>query len=318
MYREWWPEGSDGRFGHKIRAHWRAHKNMRYVYVLSIRDDNTFIVMTIISATVLRKNDPDAEIMVVVDENTDLEQFPEELALLNRIMLSIHVIVTGYIDSVLSSRFIKLSLPNVVNDSFWYLDSDTLPLVSLNVPDIECDIGLVRDLNMAEHSYGLGSSRVLDCELMNWPIPKYPYYNSGVIFVNVNRSVIDLFGQAKTLWLAAVENEIRCGDQLPLNIAIQRASDIRVQLLDDSYNAQIRVAPKLASTAKIIHIFSGSLAKHNDTVLHALIGGWRDERVLKYDIIDRLMKTRNPWLRGTKQSRLFPIRKLLSLFRAPF
>ena len=285
---------------------------MTYIYVLSLRNDNLFFQMTVISATLLRKSHPSDNIVIAVDEHTDLQQYPVEYNLLLKLDVEIVVVETGYLECVLSSRFIKLSLTAIINDDFWYLDSDTLPLPRVDIPGFIGDIGLVRDLNANEAGYVLGENRVANCRVMKWPIPKYPYYNSGVIFAKNNMRVKNVFDYAKTLWLAACEEGERCGDQLPLNIALQQDSDARIITLDDSYNAQIRAAPKLAPTAKIIHIFSGSIKKHNDTVLHTMIASLQQDSVLRVDIIDKLLRTGNPWVKGTRQARLFPVHKILS------
>lgn len=277
-----------------------------------MRDDNLFCQMTIISATLLRKVSPRTKILIAVDELTDLKKYPVEYELLLKLKVEILVVNTGFLDCVLSSRFIKLSLPNLINEQFWYLDGDTLPLINTGLTKISGDIGMVRDLNRGNSDFILNENRVANCKAMNWSVPEYPYFNSGVIFVKYKSHVKELFQRAHDLWLSAYKMGINCGDQLPLNIAIEQCSNINVTMLDDTYNAQIRAAPWLAPKAKILHIFSGSLSKHSDTVLHALIDSLRDEEVLRADIIDSLLATRNPWLKGSRQGRLFPIRKVLS------
>jgi len=289
---------------------------MLYIFVLSLRDENLFLQMTVISATLLRRNSPNAKIIIVVDEYTNLTLYPIEYGLLIDLDVEILVIPTGHSDCVLSSRFIKLSLPEIVNERFWYLDGDTLPLANLDVVNISCDIAMVRDLNRGQSSYALNKGRIANCEVMKWPVPLYPYYNSGVIFANKTSRVREVFNYAKEIWLTACERGVRCGDQLPLNIAIQKDHNINIVLLDDAYNAQIRAAPSLASTAKILHIFSGSIAKHDDTVLHTLIDGLRNDSILRVDVIDRLLSTRNPWVKGSREARLFLIRKVLLKFKS--
>lgn len=287
---------------------------MNYIYVLSLRDENLFLQMTVISATLVRKNSPGAKILIAIDELTNLKKYSLEYELLLKLKVEILIVKTGFSDCVLSSRFIKLSLPNLVNEQFLYLDGDTLPLSNIDCIEISGDIGMVRDLNRGASDFTLNENRIANCKAMNWPVPEYPYCNSGVIFVKHSSQVKDLFQQAHEIWLSACDMGIHCGDQLPLNIAIGQSSRINLTLLNDIYNAQIRVAPQLAPKAKILHIFSGSLTKHNDTVLHALIDNLRDKGVLRTDILDHLLKTGNPWLKKTRQRKLFPIRKILSKF----
>ena len=285
---------------------------MTYIYVLSLRDNNLFLQMTVISATLLRKISPQAKILIAIDEITDLKKYSVEYELLLNLNVEILIVKTGFSNCVLSSRFIKLSLPNLVNEQFWYLDSDTLPLINTDSTQIAGDIGMVRDLNRDASDFILNENRVANCKAMNWPIPEYPYCNSGVMFLKCNSQVKELFQQAHEIWLSACNEGINCGDQLPLNIAVQQMPNINVTLLDDSYNAQIRAVPRLAPKAKILHIFSGSLAKHNDTLLHVLIDNLRDKGVLRTDILDRLLESRNPWVKQARQWWLFSIRKILS------
>ena len=120
---------------------------MTYIYVLSLRDNNLFFQMTVISATLLRKISPQAKILIAIDEITDLKKYSVEYELLLNLNVEILIVKTGFSNCVLSSRFIKLSLPNLVNEQFWYLDSDTLPLINTDSTQIAGDIGMVRDLN---------------------------------------------------------------------------------------------------------------------------------------------------------------------------
>jgi len=189
--------------------------------VLSLREDDVFLQMTVISATLLRKTTPKCKIVILIDEHTELNKYPLEYQLLLDLQVEVVTIPTGYSNCVLSSRFIKLSLPYIINEKFWYLDADTLPIVSVVDPEVIWDIAMVRDLNMNRSHYLLGESRSNNCDVMGWPKPKYPYYNSGVIFANCNSRVKDLFDHAKDLWLSALERGVNCGDQLPLNIAMQ-------------------------------------------------------------------------------------------------
>lgn len=280
--------------------------------MLSLREDDVFLQMTVISATLLRKTTPKCKIVILIDEHTELNKYPLEYQLLLDLQVEVVTIPTGYSNCVLSSRFIKLSLPYIINEKFWYLDADTLPIVSVVDPEVIWDIAMVRDLNMNRSHYLLGESRSNNCDVMGWPKPKYPYYNSGVIFANCNSRVKDLFDHAKDLWLSALERGVNCGDQLPLNIAMQNYTKISSLLLDDSFNAQIRASPSSAYTAKILHIFSDSIEKHNDTVLHTLVSGLREQSTLRSDIIDTLLTSKNPWVKGSNRARLFPIRRLLS------
>lgn len=285
---------------------------MTYIYVLSLRDNNLFLQMTVISATLLRKISPQAKILIAIDEITDLKKYSVEYELLLNLNVEILIVKTGFSNCVLSSRFIKLSLPNLVNEQFWYLDSDTLPLINTDSTQISGDIGMVRDLNRGASDFVLNENRVANCKAMNWPIPEYPYCNSGVMFLKYSSQVKELFQQAHEIWSSACNEGINCGDQLPLNIAAQQMPNINVTLLDDSYNAQIRSVPRLAPKAKILHIFSGSLTKHNDTLLHVLIDNLRGKGVLRTDILDRLLESRNPWVKQSRQWWFFPIRKILS------
>ena len=285
---------------------------MAYVYVLASRENSLFLQMVLISATLLRKHSSNAEILIVIDEHTSLEKHAFEYKLLMKLNVKVIVFATGQSDAVFSSRFIKLSLPDIVNERFCYLDCDTLPMQNIDDLCISSDIAMVRDLNKPEAEFILNPGRVTNCREMNWPIPRYPYFNSGVIYAKNSLEVKGLFRYAKTLWLEACEKGVGCGDQLPLNIALKAISEISVSILDDSYNAQIRSIPSLAVNAKILHIFSGSINKHNDTVLHLLIDNLRNGRGLRTDILDNLLMTRNPWIKSSRQGRLFPFRKILS------
>ena len=282
---------------------------MVYVYVLVFRDTSLFLQMTVISATFLSKTNPSSKIIVLTDELTDFSLYPAQLELLIALNVEIVSVNTGEIDPVRSSRYIKLTLPTIINETAWYLDGDTLPLVDISETVVAGDLGLVRDLNQDSTEFLINSARARDCSSMDWRLPTYPYYNSGVIYLKNTISVQEVFKNALDLWLSAKAKGLSCGDQLPLNISISSMPNVVVTMLDDSYNAQIRASPSVAVGARILHIFSGSIKKHNDTVLHALIRTMSTDCSLAEKIINNLLKTGNPWLKNSKQHYLFPLRR---------
>jgi|GEM_PF-1939519 len=283
---------------------------MNYIYILTLRNDCLFLQLTLISATLLRKKNKSATIIIAIDELTELSRFPVEHALLLNLNVEIVTIQTSQSDCIKSSRFLKLLLPNISDDNFWFLDSDTLPLVNIDDVNITGHIGMVRDENKDKSDFGLNDFNVAKCNAMKWPVPRYPYYNTGVMLVRNTSEVRELFGRAHKLWLSACSSGTVYGDQLPFNTAIATSSNINISLLDDTYNAQIRPAPWLASRAKVLHIYSGSLTKRKDTVLHALVSELRDNGILRHDLLDRLLSKKNPWLKNSWQAVLFPIRKI--------
>lgn len=286
-------------------------KTMNYIYVLTLREDALFLRLTLISATLLRKVSKQATIIVVIDELTKLDRFPVEHALLLNLNIEIVTIKTSQADCVKSSRFLKLILPNIINDKFWFLDSDTLPLVNIDKVNIPGQIGMVRDENKDKANFGLNKSNMAKCGAMGWPVPVYPYYNTGVMLVRNSVEVKELFSRAHQFWLSACASGVVYGDQLPFNTAISISSNINISLLDDVFNAQIQPAPWLAPRAKVLHIYSGSLAKRKDTVLHMLVAELRDCGVLREDVLDNLLSSKNPWLKNSRQALLFPMRKML-------
>lgn len=285
---------------------------MNYIYVLTLRENALFLHMTIISVAILRKNSKKSTIVIAIDERTRLNLFPLEHALLLGLNVEIVTIKTSQPECIKSSRYLKLFLPYIMDNNFWFLDADTLPLANIDEVNITGHIGMVRDENKGKSKFFLNNSNVKKCDDMGWEVPQYPYYNTGVMLVHNTFEVKELFSRAHKLWRSACSSGVVYGDQLPFNTAIVNSSNINISLLDDTYNAQIQPAPWLAPRAKVLHSYSGALAKRKDTVWHALVADLRDHGIIRHDILDGLLKSKNPWLKGSRQALLFPVRKLLS------
>lgn len=101
---------------------------MKYVYVLTSTTKDLYYEQALISAYSLRKKMPNSQIIFIVDDNTE-KSFTEEnkrLALKKYASQVISVNFDENIPNIDRSRLLKTSIPDYIDESFLYIDYDTV------------------------------------------------------------------------------------------------------------------------------------------------------------------------------------------------
>lgn len=278
----------------------------QYAYVLSTTGEDHLAEMAAVSMHSLRMTNPDAEIVVVLDKETERVTSPG--------MAEIHAVADRRIavdieqqGSVVRSRYLKVNLRNILAGSFVYLDTDTLILKKLDgIWRVDADVAACRDLNIPSQKYVYSETQKSVYGSMGWRFPPDGYFNGGVVFYG-DTPVAFAFGKRLAeLWEAQLSKTRKPNDQFAFNHLLD-IDDCVFKMLPDKYNAQIVMSPMLARGACVAHIYTGHFDERDDTVLHVVAKKLKQERYVDKDVLRGMIDRANPW------NRLDSVRKCLSV-----
>jgi hypothetical protein len=226
----------------------------KIVYVLISREEDYYYEMLLLSFCSLRLYHPkgDAEIVVVMDQDTYQRLFNKKAAILHDVTAIVPEIPREY-TTMQRSRFLKTSLRELVDGDFLYLDTDTIVCRPLSEVDaFEGDICAVLDNHKGELlEYQIS---VLPDELKSWKkLRGTTAYNAGVLYVKDTLDAHRFF----SLWHENWEYGASLGcnfDQVSLRKTMQE-SNIEVKELEGIWNCQVTRESSLdyLNNARIMH-----------------------------------------------------------------
>lgn len=238
---------------------------MKYVYVLTSTEKDLYYEQCLMSVFSLRHYMPKAFISIITDNKTN-ETFNNRLELKNYVNEIISVPFNDTVSNIERSRRLKTTIPEYINDSFLFIDCDTI--VCDNLSEIEnsnYDIAAVLDghVKLDEHKhkeYFLKREKKI-----GYQGTKYNNYhvNSGIIyFKNTEKSKL-FFKKWNELWENNFNKYHDHHDQGPFNEALYQCN-IKDCLLNGEWNCQISQGGlAYLQNAKIIHYFSSEFAGKN-------------------------------------------------------
>ena len=226
----------------------------KLVYVLTCAPEATYIEQALMAVWSARYHNPDAHIVLIVDDKTDALLAGKRGELLNYIS---EKIVVPFEDETLTpmyrSRWIKTQVRQLIQGDFLFVDCDTICCRSLaEVDDFECEIGAAADNNTI-FSEDLYRENTIEQVAPLCDISKEEYYySSGVLYCKDTENVHRLYKLWHQYWKDGVEKNIYM-DQPALAKANMAMNHI-ISLLDDVYNSVLYTQNHLLSKAAILHI----------------------------------------------------------------
>ena len=227
----------------------------KIVYVLVCDSSDYYYEQTLISATSARMWNPDAEIVVVVDDKTDATFDGGRQALFDVATRKIVVELPSDMNKKRRSRILKTTLRERLDGDFLYVDSDTVVCQSLaDVDSFEFEIGAVLDrhihLQRVRDYQALSKVEALGGTFSDGD----DYFNGGVFYVKDTARTHEFFRDWHELYLHGLSVGMDF-DQPSLLLCNQRRR--LIHLMDGVYNCQIFLGglPYLGD-ARIIHAFN--------------------------------------------------------------
>lgn len=230
----------------------------KLVYVLTCAPEATYIEQALISIWSARYHNPDAHIVLLVDDLTNQLLVGKRAEVLEYIT---EKVVIPFEDTNASmmyrSRWIKTSVRQLIEGDFLFIDCDTIVAQNLADADaFDCEIGAILDTHrpISAFQYSERINLVKFAAACNWDFSRVEkYYSSGVLYVKDTENTHQFY----QLWHKNYLHSSQCGvniDQISMEKASQEipiVSDIA-----DTWNTIMFIRPKFIDQAKIIHFAS--------------------------------------------------------------
>jgi len=226
----------------------------KLVYVLTCAPDKNYIEQAHMAIWSARYHNPDATIVLIVDDKTDALLTGMRGEVLNYIS---DKIVVPFDDATLSpmyrSRFIKTQVRELVKGDLLFVDCDTICCRSLrDVDSFECEIGAANDNNLLFQRdrykiYTIEKVAAL-CDISK----EEHYFSSGVVFCKDTENAQQLFALWHKHWLEGIEKGLNIDQPALAKTNIELGYVITP--IDDVYNCVLYTQNEYMSKAAILHI----------------------------------------------------------------
>lgn len=228
----------------------------KLVYVLTCVPEATYIEQALISIWSARYHNPDAYIVLLVDDKTN------QLLVGKRVEVMGHVtekVVITFEDDNLTmmyrSRWIKTQVRNLVKGDLLFIDCDTIVNHSLKELDtLKCEVGAVCESNLPIDQFCMPLSQPMceNAQKIGWnPDGEQFYFSSGVIYAKDTPATHQLFALWHQYWQVGIEKGIYI-DQPSLAKANIECEHI-IHRIDDKWNCIMFTYPRWAKNANILH-----------------------------------------------------------------
>lgn len=233
----------------------------KVVYVLVSNRTDTYLEQALISVFSLREKNPEVEVVLVVDENTN-STLVDDRSLIKEFVNSVITIdVPEVFSKRQSSRYLKTNLRNLISGDYLFIDTDTIIVDDLSSIDfIQEDIIMAYNTNSpipVSDSDRIGDRYMkINSKKVGWKsFIGYTHYNSGVIYAKDCDSVKELYNRWYINWSECV----KCGvdtDQMALIKSNEEVGEI-IHPMEDIFNWQIqRHGSWIPTGTKILHYFA--------------------------------------------------------------
>lgn len=231
----------------------------KLVYVVACASEAYYIEQALMSVFSARHWNPDAYIMLIVDDLTNQLLVGRRAEVLNYVS---EKIVVPFEDESLSpmfrSRYIKTSIRQRIDGDFLFIDCDTIVCGDLSgVDEFDCEVGAVWESHLLvkefceslhEAAAGLNAKIGVDIDVES------EYFSSGVMFVKDLPLAYLLYDYWHRFWLDGVENGLSI-DQPSLAKANREVGHV-VKRIPDTYNCILFTMNDFVERSFILHISS--------------------------------------------------------------
>ena len=231
----------------------------KLVYVLTCAPEATYIEQALISIWSARYHNPDAHIVLLVDDLTNQLLVGKRAEVLEYIT---EKVVIPFEDAnatmMYRSRWIKTSVRQLVEGNFLFIDCDTIVVQSLAEID-SCihDIAMVLDEHSPTYEYTEELklyTQHFSLKLGYDALKENEYFNSGVMYAKDEEHVHKLWRLWHQYWIQGEKDGVGI-DQPALGKA-NIACDHIIQQLPREWNTLIYMNPIFISAGKILHFWN--------------------------------------------------------------
>lgn len=227
----------------------------KLVYVLTCAPEATYIEQALISIWSARYHNPNAQIVLFVDNKT------------RAILVGMRSEILSYISDckvfdfdddanmMYRSRYIKTQVRSLVDGDILFVDSDTIINGSLaEIDDCPYDVAAVFESNLPISQFhpSLHDSMAENARKIGWRLEEEQYYfSSGVIYAKDTPIAHALFEKWHNNWQQGLSLDIRIDQPSLAKANIESGRVIRP--IDNKWNCIMFTYPRWAKDALILH-----------------------------------------------------------------
>jgi hypothetical protein len=264
---------------------------LQVCYVVVSKGWDRHSQMAWVSAQSVRRQEPSARIIMVVDGEPEAER---EMArrfadVADAVIPKTSTEATG----VAKSRHHKIALREYLTGDFLYLDSDTLAVAPFaDVLKAAGDVGAVADFNFDISRGWFPKDVEAPFRALGWDYPLPYQVNAGVIFMRDTPAVHETSRE----WLRRFRASTalpHVWDQATFNSALF-ATKVPHVVLPHAYNAQVVKRNYRFRDAKILH-FYGSVDEQRGTIMEHLLNHLQSTGAFDEEAYGLSIRQRHPW-----------------------
>lgn len=229
----------------------------KLVYVLTCAPEATYIEQALMSVYSARHYNPDATIVLMVDDKTDALLTGKRGEILNYIS---EKIVVPFDDESLTpmyrSRWIKTQVRQLIKGDFMFVDCDTITQRSLaDIDGFECEVGAVLESHLPVSEFCeslLRTAQEANSKIGVDVDVEEQYFSSGVLLVKDTQKTHKLYELWHQYWKEG--NEIGLKIDQPSLAKANREMGHIIEQIPDTYNCILFTRPTFVREAHILHI----------------------------------------------------------------
>ena len=238
----------------------------KIVYAVTSDETDYYLEQTLVSVYSLRLYNPEARVVLIVDEKTNDTLTGKRTKILEYISEKVVVNIPAKYTKKERSRYLKTTIRQHIEGAYLFIDSDTI--ITDNLSDIDSfngNIGAVKDRHVliCENPYEFYIRK--DAKKIGWEISVQEYYfNSGIFYVKDNMYTKQFYAIWHETWKRGLTNGV-CVDQ-PSIAKTNQTCNYLIKELNGIWNCQISgFGLQYLYNAKIIHYYSSTwIHKQND------------------------------------------------------
>ena len=233
----------------------------KIVYCIVSNDKDIYLEQAWVSIYTLRKHNPDADVILLVDKGTESTLTGKRGGIRELVTEVVAVDTPDGYNAMQRSRYLKTNFRQFIAGDLLFIDADTVIGGSLaGIDNIDSEIACVPD----EHRYisellGVDSLRHRLCSIFGTiTFDDEIYFNSGVIYVKDTTRMHAFFADWYETWKYSAFERESSFDQ-PALFMTNRKNGYLIKELPGEYNCQIAYSLKYFYGGLIIHFFNVSL-----------------------------------------------------------
>ncbi len=278
-----------------------------FCYVLTTTARDLFADMTYVSAVFLRYAHPEAKIICLCDAPSH-RAIEEARHPLLEVVDRAEAVEAPHGTPMYRNRSVKTRMRQILDGDFVYIDADALVVDRIDeMLACPAPMAAIPNFNGTGDSSEITDGERAVFEKMNWPLPRRPYINGGVLLLRDCEPTRRFTSLWHEKWLACCPRADE-NDQTSLNSALAD-SGIDYEVLGNRFNAQVNWRPSICrESVAVWHFYSSQNdwdVKVPMTILDEAIARFRAEGRLTPQVIRELREWPYPWRTPTMLDRWF-------------